>query len=128
MDLKRFLIHLGILLITTVFSSPQLIAAETPKELPNARIDDIAADYTSFTVRNCPTYCDGEIVSISIRDSGAQKELKHFKKGDHVSLQTANDNDKLVLQTISIRALPVSSATRILVLGITSAVYFFLTS
>jgi hypothetical protein len=125
MEFKKFCIHIGFLFITTVWFSPQLLATEASKEIPNARIDDIASSYTSITVRNCHDRCDGEIVNISVRDTGAQKELKTFKIGDHVYLQTTNDND---LQTISIRTLSVSSSKRILVLGITSLLYFFLTA
>lgn len=127
MDLKSLLTRLGILLATAVLSSAQLLAAEPPKELQDARIDDIAANYTSLTVRNCTTNCDGELVNISVRDTAAQKELKNFKKGDHVSVQITNDNNQSVLQTISIRALPVSSGRRMLVLGITAAVYLLVT-
>jgi hypothetical protein len=64
-------------------------------------------------------------MNISVRDTGAQKELKNFKKGDHVSLQLTNDNN---LQTISLRTLSVSSGKRILVLGVTSLAYFILTA
>jgi len=115
-------------MVLAVFSSPRLLATDPSKELPNARIDDIAANYTSFTVRNCPNSCDGEVLSISVRDTGAQKELKNFKKGDHVSVQVAPDNNQLILQTINIRALPVSSGARMLVLGIVAVAYLLLTS
>jgi hypothetical protein len=125
MHFTKLLPSLSILLVIGS-SSVQVLAAEPPKELANARIDDIAANYTSFTVRNCPGDCDAEIVNISVRDTGAQMELKNFKKGDHVSLQITNDNNQPLLQTISIRALPVSSGTRMVVLGITAAVCFFL--
>jgi hypothetical protein len=125
MEFKKFLAPMGFLVLAVVLSSPQLLPAEGFKEIPNARIDDIAANYTSFTVRNCPDQCDGEIVNITVRDTGAQKELKNFTKGDHVSLQVTNDNN---LQTISIRALSVSSRKRLLVLGITSLVFFLLTA
>lgn len=127
MNWKKLLTHLGILLVTAAFASPQLLAGETSKEVANARIDEIAANYTSFTVRNCPDSCDGEILNISVRDTGAQKELKNFKKGDHVSAQITNENNQAVLQTIGIRALPVSSGTRMMVLGITAILCFFLT-
>ena len=125
MHLTKLLPSLGIFSVVGP-SSAQVLGAEPPKELANARIDDIAANYTSFIVRKCPGDRDGEIVNISVRDTGAQKELKDFKKGDRVSLQITNDNNQPVLQTISIRAVTVSSGTRMVVLGITAAVCFFL--
>jgi hypothetical protein len=128
MDLKRLVTLFVFLLIMTAFLFPQFLVAETSKELSNARIDDIAANFTSITVRNCSSTCEGEIINISVKDTGSQKEVKNFKKGDHVSLQITNDNTQPVLQTIGIRTVPVSSGRRVLVLAISFAACLFLTA
>lgn len=128
MNSKRFPVRIGIIAAVFFLPSWRLVAEEAPKDLGTARIDDIAANYASITVRSCPKECDGDIVNISVRDVGAQKELKNFKVGDHVSVQVATDNNQLVMQTISIRTLPVSLRSRMMALGIIAAAYFLLTA
>lgn len=104
------------LVCATLFASPLAISAQTSSPLSNARIDDIASDFTSITVTDCSPACTGKAQTISVLDTATQKEVKNFKKNDHVSLQVANDKDKTVLQTISVVTVAVSSGKRILVL------------
>jgi hypothetical protein len=57
-----------------------------------------------------------------------QKELKEFKKGDHVALQTTTDDNRLVLQTVDVYAVSVSPEKRILVLCIAASLCLLLTA
>src|SRR5271156_3138601 len=91
-----------LLVCATLFASPLAISAQTSSPLSNARIDDITSDFTSITVTDCSPACTGKAQTISVLDTATQKEVKNFKKNDHVSLQVANDKDKTILQTISI--------------------------
>ena len=118
MNSTRLLAVVAVLWIGATSGASQASGVEPSTEMSNARVEDIDATYASLTVEDCTNGCQRPRVLIAVRGADAQRELKSFKAGDHVVIQITKDGDQFVLQSISIRALQVSSFRRITALGI----------
>jgi hypothetical protein len=112
------------------------VAVQVPKDttamrkMENVRIDDIDKNYASITITDCPprtpggpSLCNGDVMTLAVGDA-LRPELKAFQKRDHLKIDT---DGKSVL-SIGVRSVAVGSDLRSLVLGITLAVCFLLTT
>jgi hypothetical protein len=127
MRLKTVAFSRHIALVAFLVCAHSLLAAEASKELGNARLDDIAANSLSFTATDCPATCSGPALTVMVRDTILQKDLKNYKKGDHVTIDVVSGSNETVLQAIRIRSLPVSQAMRFLVLVVAALACFIVT-
>lgn len=128
MRLKKSVFSSNFALVAFVLCAHYLFAADASKELANARVDDVAANSLSFTVTDCRATCSGPALTVMVRDTILQKDLKSYKKGDHVTIDVVPGANETVLQAIRIRALAVSQRMRFLVLAIAALVCFIVTA
>lgn len=109
--------------------------SQTPKSptptsrLTNARIDAIDPNFASVTITDCPSQsgghsvCNGAVMTLSIGED-LRPELKALQKLDHVTI----DTDGKTVSSIGIRRITVPRYLPGLVLAITVALFFILTT
>jgi hypothetical protein len=100
------------------------------KRLDDARIDNLDSNFASVTFADCPlapakghSECNGDVLTLAV-NANLRPELKTFKKGDHLRIDTDGTN----LLSLGIRTLNVRVRTRILVIGIALTGFFLLTT
>ena len=97
--------------------------------LTNARIDAIDPNFASITITDCPpresghSVCNGSVMTLSAGE-GLRPELKALQKLDHVTI----DTDGKTVSSLGIRQISVPPYLPSLVLGITAAFFFLLTT
>ena len=95
----------------------------------NARIDAIDPNFASITITDCPSQnrghsvCNGAVMTLSVGEA-LRPELKALQKFDHVTI----DTDGKTVSSIGIRQISVPPYLPSLVLGITAAFFFLLTT
>jgi hypothetical protein len=122
--------------ITPPETKPVVTETQTKKSevvstrLDDVRIDEIESNFISVTVTNCPpsnlrgqSLCQGNVMTLAV-SSDLRPELKSYKTGDHLRIDTDGKN----LLSLGIRTLEVSCARRWLVLAISFGGLFGLTA
>jgi hypothetical protein len=112
------------------FTDSQIPKSPTPtSRLTNARIDAIDPNFASVTITDCPSQreghsvCNGAVMTLSVGEA-LRPELKALKKSDHVTI----DTDGKTVSSIGIRQISIPPYLPSLVLGITAALFFILTT
>jgi len=109
--------------------------SQTPKNptptsrLTNARIDAIDSNFASITITDCPpqkgghSVCNGSVTTLSVGED-LRPELKALQKLDHVTI----DTDGKTVSSVGVRQISVPPYLPSLVLGITAAFFFLMTT